>query len=171
MQRRWPAAAIPGALAVGTLVAVLPGQVAGASAVVVKASPSTGLVDGQTVTISGRGLVHSYHGSAQTWFVTECSAAVHGHVNPATDTPHCDITDAKGLRVARNGAFVAHYRVTTGIIGDGYCGTPGHLTCVLGVGTAQGLGTVVHITFKTPAPPGPAASPSNPTTSTTGTTR
>jgi len=42
--------------------------------------------------------------------------------------------------------FVHH----TGIVGDGYCGTPGHLTCVLSVGTAAGRGTVVRIAFRAP---------------------
>ena len=74
-------------------------------------------------------------------------------MNPATDTPHCDITHAQAIRVSPNGTFSSHYRVTTGIIGDGYCGTAGHATCVIGVGTAQGLGTVVRITFKTPPAP------------------
>ena len=71
-------------------------------------------------------------------------------MNPATDTPHCDIAHAQALRVSANGTFSSHYRLTAGIIGDGWCGTAGHATCVIGVGTAQGLGTVVRITFKTP---------------------
>ena len=54
--------------------------------------------------------------------------------------------------MARNGTFTARFRVMTGIIGDGYCGTPGHATCVIGVGDVQGQGTVVRITFKVPAP-------------------
>ena len=83
-------------------------------------------------------------------------------MDPATDTAHCDITHALALRVSAKGTFSSRYRLTTGIIGDGYCGTAGHATCVLGVGTAQGLGTVVRITFKTP--PAPA------TTSTTTST-
>ena len=73
-------------------------------------------------------------------------------MNPATDTPHCDLTDAQSLHVTRNGTFSARFRVRTGIVGDGYCGTAGHATCVLGVGTAEGLGTVVRIRFKA-APP------------------
>jgi hypothetical protein len=122
---------------------------AGAS-VTVKVSPDHGLANGQVVTISGKGLVRSYEGNAQTWFATECTAAVHGRVSPAKDTSHCDITDARAIRVARNGSFSTRFRVRTGIIGDGYCGTNGHNTCVIGVGTAQGLGTVVKITFASP---------------------
>ena len=73
-------------------------------------------------------------------------------MNPSTDTPHCDVTDAQAIRVRTNGTFTAHFRVETGIIGDGYCATPGHPSCVIGVGNAQGQGTVVKITFKNPAP-------------------
>jgi hypothetical protein len=165
MQRRWAAAVVLSVLAAGTIaVAGVPGPAgASGSSVAIKVTPSSGLVDGQTVTISGRGLVHSYRGSAQTWFVTECTASVQGRMNPSTDTSHCDITAAKAIRVGKGGAFTAHYRVVTGIIGDGYCGTAGHLGCVIGVGTAEGLGTVVHITFK--SPPVAPAPPSSTTTS------
>jgi hypothetical protein len=159
MQRWWPAGVVLASLAAGALLVWPFGIGASASAVTVTVSPDSGLVDDQTVTISGRGLVHSYHGSAQTWFATECTAAVQGRMNPSTDTSHCDITDAKAIRVARNGTFETRYRVTTGIIGDGYCGTPGHLGCVIGVGTAEGLGTVVRITFESPSPPAPLPAP------------
>lgn len=167
MQRRWPAAVFLGAPAVALLLVVSPGSGAGASpgAVVVRVTPSAGLVDGETVTISGAGLVHSYHGTTLTWFAAECSAAVRRRLNLSTDTPHCDITDAKAVRVAGNGTFATRYRVRTGIIGDGYCGTAGHLTCVIGVGTAQGLGSVVRITFEGPVAPVP---PRPSTTSTNG---
>ena len=56
--------------------------------------------------------------------------------------------------MAHNGSATARFKVTTGIIGDGYCGTAGHTTCVIGVGTALGQGTVVRVTFKSPAPSG-----------------
>ena len=156
---RWSAAALTAAGLVGTAVVAAPAP-AGAAGIAVKVTPSRGLVDEEIVTISGHGLQGSVGGSL-TWFVAECTAAVRGRMNPSTDTPHCDLTEAQPLHVARNGTFSAHYRVMTGIIGDGYCGTPGHTTCVLGVGTAQGLGTVVRITFKTPpVAPTAAAAPS-----------
>ena len=44
----------------------------------VKVTPSRGLVDGQVVTVSGRGLARTYAGKPLTWFVTECTAAVRG---------------------------------------------------------------------------------------------
>ena len=129
------------------------------AAVSVKVSPDHGLVNGQVVVISGHGLARSWNGAAQTWFAAECNHAVHGHISPATDTSHCDITDAKAIRVAHDGFFSTRFRIRTGIIGDGYCGTPGHPGCVIGVGTAQGLGTVVKITFAAP-PTGPQSTTS-----------
>ncbi len=155
MQRRWAPAAVLGLLAaaIGTSVVAFGPTAAGAASLPIKVTPNTGLVNGQSVTISGRGLVRSFHGSPQTWFVTQCTGSVQRRMNPTTDTPHCDITNAKAVRVGRNGTFTARFRVVTGIIGDGYCGTAGHLTCVIGIGTAQGLGTVVRITFKSPAAP------------------
>ena len=162
---RWSTAAVIAAGLVGTALLAAPAP-AGAAGIAVKVTPNRGLVDGETVTISGRGLQGSGGGSARTWFVAECTAVVRGRMNPSTDTPHCDLTEAQPLHVGRNGTFSAHYRVTTGIIGDGYCGTPGHATCVLGVGTAQGLGTVVRITFKTPPPAPTAAAAPTPTTTT-----
>ena len=150
MHRGSAAAVIAAGLAgAALLVASAP---AGASGLAVKVTPSRGLVDEQTVSITGHGLGPSGGGSSRTWFVTQCTAAVRGRMNPSTDTPHCELTAAQTLHVAHNGTFSAHYRVTTGIIGDGYCGTLGHATCVLSIGTAQGAGTVVRITFKTPPP-------------------
>jgi hypothetical protein len=159
--QRWTVALVALAGGVTAALPALPAQ-AGTPGMVVKITPNQGLKAGQTVTVTGHGLPKSSNGKPQTWFVTECTAAVRGRVNPSTDTPHCDITHAQALKVTSKGTFNAHYRLTTGIIGDGYCGTPGHATCVIGVGTVQGAGTVVRITFKTPAPP--------PTTSSTTTT-
>jgi len=118
----------------------------------VRVTPDRGLVDGQTVTLTGRGLARSSDGKPVTWFVAECTAAVQGRMNPSTDTPHCDVPEAQAIRVRTNGTFTARFRVETGIIGDGYCATPGHESCVIGVGNAQGQGTVVRITFKAPSP-------------------
>ncbi len=162
---RWSAAVVTAAGLVGTAIVAAPAP-AGAAGIAVKVTPNRGLVDEEIVTISGRGLQGSVGGSPRTWFVAECTAAVRGRMNPSTDTPHCDLTEAQPLHVSRNGTFSAHFRVMTGIIGDGYCGTPGHATCVLGVGTAQGLGTVVRITFKTPSAAPPAAAGSTATTTT-----
>lgn len=115
----------------------------------VKVSPNHGLVNGQLVTVSGRGFTHSAGGAGLTWFVTECTASVRGRMNPTIDTPYCDVTDAQAIRVGRNGSFSTKFRVRTGIVGDGYCGTAGHMSCVLGVGNARGQGTAVRISFAT----------------------
>lgn len=136
----------------------------------VRVTPNRALVEGELVRVTGRGLTRPAEEDRETWFVIECTSAVRGHVNPSTDTAHCDVTAAHGVRVAHNGSFSTTYRVRTGIVGDGYCGTPGHLSCVLGVGTARGRGTVVRITFKSRTRPTTtsttAASTSGPTSST-----
>jgi hypothetical protein len=158
MKRMRDAALAAGAVTVMTL--AFAAGAAGAASISVKVNPASNLVNGKSVTISGKGLVKSYHGTAQTWFATQCTAAVKGHLDPETDTSHCDITHAIPIRVARNGTFSVHYHVASGIVGDGYCGSAGHLTCVIGVGTAQGLGTVVRISFAAPpqqSMPGTAA--------------
>jgi hypothetical protein len=137
-----------------------------ASAMAVKVSPDRGLVNGQIVTVSGRGFSHTATGSGLTWFVTECTATVHGRMNPSTDTPHCDVTDAKAIRVSHNGSFSTKFRVRAGIVGDGYCGTAGHTSCVIVVSTAKGGGTVAKISFAAkPATTGTSTSTSPSTTS------
>ena len=146
----WTAAALV-VLAAAIALLADAGPAGTSMSVKVSVSPDRGLFNGEVVTVSGHGLVHSYNGAAQTWFVTECTTAVHGRMSPATDTAHCDITDAKAIRVAHDGWFSTRFRVRSGIIGDGYCGTAGHPACVIGVGTAQGLGTVVKVTFGGPS--------------------
>jgi hypothetical protein len=119
----------------------------GTTSMSVKVTPDHGLVNGQRVTVSGHGVARTDGGSSLTWFVTECTASVRGRMNPSTDTPHCDVTDAQAIRVSRNGTFSTKFHVRAGIVGDGYCGTAVHASCVIGVGNAKGQGTVVRITF------------------------
>jgi hypothetical protein len=167
--QRWSvgATALAGVLGAALLPALA--AQAGTPGMVVKVTPSQGLKAGQMVTVSGHGLPKSAGTGPQTWFLTECTAAVRGHVNPSTDTAHCDITHAQAIKVTKSGTFNSRYRLTSGIIGDGYCGTPGHATCIIGVGTAQGVGTVVRISFKTaPAATPPSTSPSTTTSTTAG---
>ena len=150
---RWSARApVLGAVvvcAVGS--SILPAGPASAATtgLAVKVSPDRGLVNGQVVTVSGRGISRAATGNGLTWFITECTASVRGHMNPATDTPHCDVTDARGIQVRHDGSFSTKFRVRAGIVGDGYCGTAGHPSCVISVSTARGQGTVVKITFAT----------------------
>jgi hypothetical protein len=120
---------------------------AGASGLSVKVSPAKGLTNGKVVAITGKGLGKSAHGSTGTWFASECTAAVIGKLSPA-DASHCAISTAKALTVSAKGTFSTKFKVLTGTVGDGQCGVPGSLTCVIGVGTATGQGTVIKITFK-----------------------
>ena len=167
---RWRAAAV-GAATLGLAggVSLLTPVAAGASGVSVRVTPSSGLVNGEIVTVSGHGLTRTQDGKPQTWFVAECTASVQGRMNPSTDTPHCDIADAKAIRLGRHGTFSARFRVENGIIGDGYCGSDGHGWCVVGVGDARGQGTVARISFKAPPPATTTTmAPASSTTSSTG---
>lgn len=163
---RWSARApVLGAIvvcAIGSSVLLAGPASAGTTGLSVKVSPDRGLVNGQVVIVSGRGVSRSASGNGLTWFITECTASVRGRMNPATDTPHCDVTDARAIRVSHDGSFSTKFRVRAGIVGDGYCGTAGHPSCVIGVSTAEGHGTVVKITFATTT-----TSTSTTTTSTT----
>lgn len=118
----------------------------------VKVSPGRGLVNGQIVTISGQGFSRPARGSGLTWFVIECTSSVRNRLNPAADTPHCDVADARAIKVRHDGTFSTKFPVRVGIVGDGYCGTAGHSSCVIAVSTAKGQGTVVKISFATPRP-------------------
>jgi hypothetical protein len=133
-----------GALAVSLLTVAPP---AGASGIVVKVSPAKGLKNGQTVKVVGSGLPVTTSGKKNAFFADECNALVTGELTVA-DTPHCDVTLAKSLKVSKKGAFTTTFKVATGTVGDGMCGVPGHLTCVIGVGDVAGQGTVAKITFK-----------------------
>ncbi len=127
-------------------------------------TPDRNLVNGQAVTVSGHGLARTDGGTNLTWFATECTAAVRGRMNLTTDTPHCNVADAQAVRIAHNGTFSIKFRVHSGIVGDGYCGTPGHASCVIAVGTVKGQGTVAKISFVTPSAPPTTASTSTTTT-------
>lgn len=145
------AAAAAGAVFVALVVSsvLLAGPSSAHPGVSAKVSPDRGLVNGQVVTVSGRGFSRAAVKDGVTWFVTECTSAVHVRVNPSTDTAHCDVTAARAIRVGRDGSFSTKFRVRTGIVGDGYCGTVDHPRCVIGVSNAKGQGTVVKITFAT----------------------
>jgi hypothetical protein len=149
MDRRWNAG-IGVVVAAFVAVLALPGPVAGAAGpkITVKVSPNHGLVGGQSVTVSGRGLVKTYHGGTQTWFIAQCTSAVQGHLDVKTDTPHCNAGGAKQITLGKKGTFSTHFTVVSGTVGDGSCGTATSTTCVIGVGTVTGLGTVVKIQFK-----------------------
>ena len=151
---RWPAHASTLGVAVVicafTAGVLLPPPAAAHASLSVEVSPDRGLVNGQVVTISGRGLSRSGGGSGLAWFVTECTSSVRNRFNPSTDTPHCDVADARAVKVGHDGRFSTRFHVRTGVIGDGFCGTAGHTNCVIGISTAKGHGTVVDISFASP---------------------
>jgi neocarzinostatin family protein len=146
MKRQGTVAALilGGAVSIALSVAALP---AGASGISVKASPAKGLSNGQTIKLTGKGLPYTSRLGKNTFFVDECNAAVKGKLSTA-DTLHCDVALARAVKLAKNGTFTAKFKVVTGKVGDGMCGVPGSLTCVIGVGDTQGQGTVVKVTFK-----------------------
>lgn len=151
----------------GVLLATPAGASSSTGGLSVKVTPGHNLTNGELVTVSGHGLTRSDDGANVTWFAVECTAAVRGRMNLTTDTPHCDVADAQAIRVAHNGAFSTKFRVHSGIVGDGYCGTPGHASCVIAVGTVKGQGSVAKISFAAPpAPPNTSTSTSSTTTST-----
>jgi hypothetical protein len=167
---RWRAAAV-GVACVGlpaaAVLVLVSSSPAGASGISVHVTPSHGLVDGKTVTVSGRGLARTYAGKPLTWFVAECTASVQGRMNPSNDTPHCDVTEARAIRLSSHDTFSLRFHVETGIVGDGYCGSNGHNSCVISVGNARGQGTVVRITFRDPAAPVPSSTSTTATTAST----
>ena len=135
---RWRAAVV-GVACLGlpaVVLVLLSSSPAGASGVSVRVTPSRGLVERQGVTISGRGLARTYAGKPLTWFVAECTASVRGRMNPSTDTPHCDVTEARAIHLSSHDTFSMRFHVETGIIGDGFCGSNGHDTCVISIGNA-----------------------------------
>jgi hypothetical protein len=114
-----------------------------------KVTPDTGLVKGETVTVTGSGFAYSTGGAVNTYFMAECTTAVTGALN-ASDTGHCNIGAVQPVTVTQAGTFTTTIKLVTGVVGDGVCGTKGHLTCVIGVGNTTADGTAVQITFKAP---------------------
>ena len=115
-------------------------------------TPSKGLVNGQSVGVSGRGLAKTYHGKAETWFITECTADVQGAAErhrrrerPLRHQPRQAATSSA------KGTFSTHFAVATGgSSATAIAAPPVTDSCVIGVGTVQSQGTVVRITFKAP---------------------
>lgn len=115
----------------------------------IKVTPDTGLVKGETVTVTGSGFPYATGGAPNMYFMAECTSAVTGALS-ATDTGHCNIGAVQSVAVTQAGTFSTKIKLVTGVVGDGVCGTAGHLTCVIGVGNTTADGTAVQITFKAP---------------------
>lgn len=134
------------------LVGTLP---AGASPVLT-VSPNHRLLNNQKLTVKGSGLPRSKTGSDITWFISECAPAAAKVSNLDPDfSPYCSANLVKPLRVTPQGTFSVTLRVATGTIGKGSCGLPGHLTCLIGIGTAVGRHATTKITFKNVFPVAP----------------
>lgn len=114
-------------------------------------TPDSGLVKGQTVTVTGSGFPYATNGAPNTYFMAQCTSAVTGALN-SSDTGHCNIGAVQSVTVTQAGTFSTKLKLVTGVVGDGVCGTKGHLTCVIGVGNTTADGTAVQITFKAPKP-------------------
>ena len=112
-------------------------------------TPDTGLVKGQTVTVTVSGFPYSTGGAVVTYYMAQCTSAVTGALN-ASDTGHCNIGSVQTVTVTQAGTFSTKIKLVTGVVGDGVCGTKGHLTCVIGVGDTTADGTAVPITFAAP---------------------
>jgi hypothetical protein len=114
-----------------------------------KVTPDTGLVKGETVTVTGSGFPYANGGATISYFMAECTSAVTGALT-AADTGHCNIGAVQPVTVTQAGTFSTKIKLVTGAVGDGVCGTTGHLTCVIGVGDTTADGTAVKVTFKAP---------------------
>jgi len=148
MRRRRIASLLLGGAVALSLLAIAPpaGANPGYSITV---TPDTGLVKGETVTVAGSGFADATAGAVNTYFMAECTSAVTGALN-STDTGHCNIGAVQPVTVTQAGTFSTKIKLVTGVVGDGVCGTTGHLTCVIGVGNTTADGTAVQITFKAP---------------------
>jgi len=112
-------------------------------------TPDTGLVKGETVTVTGSGFPYSSSAGVESYFMAECTSAVTGALS-AADTGDCNIGAVQPVTVTQAGTFSTKIKLVTGVVGNGVCGTKGHLICVIGVGNTTADGTAVQITFKAP---------------------
>ena len=102
--------------------------------------PQLGLRNGQAVRLTGQGFRPKDH-----LFIVECLVGAKGQTG-------CDIATARPVTANARGAFgPLVFRVRTGKVGTGFCGTrPNNLNrCALSVGTARGQdATATRITFR-----------------------
>jgi hypothetical protein len=103
----------------------------------VSLTPSTGLVNGQSVTVAGSGFT-----AGDTVYAVECLAT-------ATTEAGCDTSTAAPLTVSSTGQLSSTYfKVVTGKIGTGSCGTTAanYASCIIEIantnGTDRGVATI-----------------------------
>jgi hypothetical protein len=110
-------------------------------------SPSSGLKDGQTVTVTGSGWPAN-----DTINMVECSV-------PLTAVSSCDLGTLVRITSSATGTFSTPFRVHTGVVGDGSC-DPGK-SCLIAIGnTDNSSAAQVSIAFAPAATPSPTAKPS-----------
>ena len=140
------AAALVTGLAMGGVVVVEGASAAAASPHLV-VTPSTGLVKGETVTVSG-----SKFKPKETIYIVECLATV----TVATGTTQCNLAGTVGVTTSSSGVLAkTKFKVLTGKIGTvkATCGTTRSnlRACEVSAGTAAGTDSVsVIVQFKLP---------------------
>jgi hypothetical protein len=119
-------------------------NVTGASAATPKlvVTPSTGLTNHKTVTVSGTGFKPK-----DTVYITECQVSAKGEAG-------CDIFLATPVKISAKGVLAkTKFKVVTGTVGNGKCGTTASnlKKCAVSAGNVSGGDSAVFkITFAKP---------------------
>ncbi len=114
----------------------------GTSGPQIKVNPNTSLTNGESVTVSGSGFK-----AGDQVYVVECLANATGENN-------CDIATATPVTISASGSLPStSFKVVTGTVGNGTCGTSSSdlNTCDVSAGNASGGDSATAaITFKAP---------------------
>jgi len=137
--RRFMTSIAIGALALGGL-ASFGVATASAAGPAITVTPNTALTAGQTVSVVGTGYTPGL-----TLFAIECLAT-------ATSITGCDTSSATPVTESATGTFTQPFKVVTGTVGSGTCGTTSSdLTCIVEVADqAQTNTAAAPITFAMP---------------------
>lgn len=118
----------------------------------VSVTPSTGLANGGTVSITGSGFT-----PADSLYAVEC-------LETATSEAGCDVNTATPITASATGTLPATtFKVASGAVGTGTCGTSAanYDSCIIEVatvtGTDRGIATIDFAAPKVTAPPAPKA--------------
>lgn len=105
-------------------------------------TPSTGITSGKTLLVSGTGFKPK-----DTVYITECQATAKGEAQ-------CDIATATPVKISATGVLKkTKFRVVTGTIGSGKCGTKASnlRSCAVSAGNISGKDTATtDIVFALP---------------------
>jgi hypothetical protein len=135
------AGVLPAAAAAGVLAMATPALAAPELTV----SPSTGLTNGQTITLTGSG-----YKPGSSVFGLQCSGST-----PSREA--CDTSAVKTITVGADGSFTESFTVKTGKIGNGTCDAGD--TCVMAVSDPSGVGDNTPIVFAAAASASAAEAP------------